>query len=65
MSEKIIGLRLTDEDIRKLHLPVPGYMSSLNTPCLCPVCRPAEEEEEPDGVLSDPDGPALLRKHGA
>jgi len=46
MSEKIVGLRLTDEEIRALHLPVPGITSTLNTPCLCPVCRPAQPEQE-------------------
>lgn len=43
MSEKIIGLRLTDEEIWKMHLPIPGYSASLNTPCRCPVCRPPEK----------------------
>ena len=46
MADKIIGLRLTDEEIKKLHAPVPGITSTLNLPCLCPVCRPKEETEQ-------------------
>jgi len=38
---KIVGYRLSDEEIRALHRPVPGYPSSLNTDCHCPVCDPA------------------------
>jgi len=48
MADKIIGLRLTDDEIRTMHLPISGYPSSLNTPCLCPVCRPPEKEPHAD-----------------
>jgi len=39
-----IAVRLTDDEIKKLHAPIPHWpKSSLNAPCLCPVCRPKRE----------------------
>lgn len=36
---------LTEEDIRKLHAPIPGYDNVLNGPCHCPVCDPTFHQE--------------------
>lgn len=46
MTDKIIGLRLTDAEIRKLHATPAGWTSQFTTSCQCPVCRPPEPEKE-------------------
>lgn len=44
MSRKEIVVRLSDDEIKTLHLPLPNWpKSSLNSACLCPVCRPKRE----------------------
>jgi hypothetical protein len=39
-----IVIRLTDDEIRTLHLPISTRpATTLNSPCRCPVCKPTRE----------------------
>jgi len=45
MSERLIGFTFSDEDIKKMHLPLTDRPADgLNAPCYCPVCQPTSEE---------------------
>jgi hypothetical protein len=46
MSSRDIVIRLTDDEIRKLHLPISTRpTTSLNSVCQCPVCRLSVKRE--------------------
>lgn len=49
MTDKLIGAPLTEEQIRKLHEPIPGYDNALNGPCHCLVCDPNFHKESDNG----------------